>query len=216
MKKLSTISRVVLLIAFAIFFTNCTSHVSNPKETPQPKADAQEAPLPKTNAERYPERFMGVDAGCAQFYESSYYKFLLSSDGKYPFECDFFDVESPMRVALVNMLGGERFAILNTYYLTSVPIIVTDKWVIIQYMWLHRAYISATIFVDTANRKMYVEWVDPDNSEITLYYELGDHQKAEPATILSRQFPDSVRQHICFGLIPDFDPDKTTSSGSVL
>ena len=135
---------------------------------------------------------------------------------KYPSKADLFDIESPLRVALINMLGIERFAMLHTFYLLSEPIVVTDQWVIIKYMWLRRAYISATVFVDTVKHHMYVEWVDPDNSEIKLYYELERYENSTPSTILSREFPNAVRNHICYGLLPDFDHDKTTSSGSFL
>ena len=50
--------------------------------------------LPKTNAERFPERYVGVEAGCAQIYDESYYAYLVSLEGKYPYEADLFDVES--------------------------------------------------------------------------------------------------------------------------
>jgi hypothetical protein len=57
---------------------------------------------------------------------------------------------------------------------------------------------------------MYVEWVDPDESELLLFYELGEGEVASPATILGRVIPESMRIGICYGLLPDFDPDKTT------
>ena len=168
--------------------------------------------LPKTNAERYPERYVGVHAGCAQIYDDSYYEYLLSLAGKYPYELDLFDVESPLRVALVNILGADRFAMLNTFFLLHTPIVVEDKWVALEFMWPHLAYRSVTVFVDTQNRLMYVEWVDPDEPELLLFYELGEKEVASPATILGREIPESMRAGICYGLLPDFDPDQTTDS----
>lgn len=167
--------------------------------------------LPKTNAERYPERYIGVHAGCAQIYDDSYYTYLLSLAGKYPHEVGLFDLESPLRVALVNMLGIDRFAILNTFFLLQNPIVGKDKWIASEFMWPHLAYRSVTVFVDTQNRLMYVEWVDPDESELLLFYELGEGEVASPATILGREIPESMRVGICYGLLPDFDPDKTTN-----
>ena len=168
--------------------------------------------LLNTNAERYPERYIGVHAGCAQIYDDSYYEYLLSLAGKYPYELGLFDVESPLRVALVNMLGADRFAMLNTFFLLHTPIVVEDKWVALEFMWPHLAYRSVTVFVDTQNRLMYVEWVDPDEPELLLFYELGEKEVASPATILGREIPESMRAGICYGLLPDFDPDKTTDS----
>lgn len=172
--------------------------------------------LPKTNAERYPERYVGVEAGCAQIYDESYYAYLVSLEGKYPYEADLFDVESPLRVALVNMLGVEKFAILNTFFQLENPIAVKDNWVVLKYMWPHLAYRSVTIFIDTQNRLMYVQWVNPDELELFLFYELARGEQASPATILGREIPESMRDGICYGLLPDFDPDQTTDEGSVL
>ena len=129
---------------------------------------------------------------------------------------DLFDVESPLRVALVNMLGLERFAILNTFFQLENPIVVKDNWVVLEYMWPHLAYRSVTIFIDTQSPLMYVQWVNPDESELLLFYELSRGEQASPATILGREIPESMRDGICYGLLPDFDPDQTTNEGSVL
>ena len=192
---------VLVIVASVVVVCNTKAEV----------ADVQtEEVLPNTNAERYPERYIGVHAGCAQINDDSYYTYLLSLAGKYPHEVGLFDMESPLRVALVNMLGIDRFAILNTFFLLQNPIVVKDTWIALEFMWPHLAYRSVTVFVDTQNRLMYVEWVDPDESELLLFYELGEGEVASPATILGRVIPESMRIGICYGLLPNFDPDKTT------
>ena len=120
--------------------------------------------VPNTNAHKHPERFIGKYSGCRQFESNSYYNYLLSIEGKHPYECDLYDIDSQLRVSLVNMLGAERFAMLNTFFLLSVPIEVRDNWIVIKNMWPHRTYISATIFIDIKNHLMYVEWIDPYES----------------------------------------------------
>ena len=208
MKKLSYIILAIITIATsAVIIWN----VIDKKDNTQIKKS-----LSKTNAERYPERYIGVSAGCAQIYDNSYYEYLLSLAGKYPLDLSIFDLESPLRVALVNMLGRDRFAILNTYFLLQSPIVVEDKWVALEFMWPHMAYRSVTIFIDTINRLMYVEWVDPDESELLLFYELNKGEIDSPATILNRIMPESMRTNICYGLLPDFDSDKTINEGLFL
>lgn len=201
MKKLSYIILALITIATsAVIIWNIIDKKDNTQI---------EKSLSKTNAERYPERYIGINAGCAQIYDNSYYEYLLSLAGKYPLDLSIFDLESPLRVALVNMLGRDRFAILNTYFLLQSPIVVEDKWVALEFMWPHLAYRSVTIFIDTINRLMYVEWVDPDESELLLFYELNKGEIDSPATILNRVIPESMRANICYGLLPDFDSDKT-------
>lgn len=205
MRKLVYVALAVLAIVASVVV------VYNTKGDVCDVEDVQtEEVLPNTNAERYPERYIGVHAGCAQIYDDSYYTYLLSLAGKYPHEVGLLDLESPLRVALVNMLGIDRFAILNTFFLLQNPIVVKDKWIALEFMWPHLAYRSVTVFVDTQNRLMYVEWVDPDESELVLFYELREGEVASPATILGRVIPESMRIGICYGLLPDFDPDKTT------
>ena len=46
--------------------------------------------------------------------------------------------------------------------------------------------------------------------QLFLFYELRKGEEASPETILSREFPKSIIDDICYGLMPDFDPDKTT------
>lgn len=208
MKKL--IYAVLAALAIVISVIAICNMMDKPDEV------QTEEVLPKTNAERYPERYVGVEAGCAQIYDDSYYSYLVSLEGKYPHEADLFDMGSPLRVALVNMLGIEKFAILNTFFLLEDHIAVKDNWVVLKYMWPHLAYRSVTIFIDTQNRLMYVQWVNPDELELFLFYELARGEQASPATILGREIPESMRDGICYGLLPDFDPDQTTDNGQTL
>lgn len=209
MKKL--ILAILLILAISISAIIILKKRVTPEKSEEVPVYSQiEEELPNTNAHKHPERFIGKYAGCRQFENNSYYNYLLSIEGKHPYECDLYDLDSQLRVSLVNMLGAERFAMLNTFFLLSVPIEVRDNWIVIKNMWPHRAYISATIFIDIKNHLMYVEWIDPDESELFLFYELRKGEEASPETILSREFPKSIKDDICYGLMPDFDPNKTT------
>lgn len=173
----------------------------------------QESNVVQTCAEAYPERFVGVKAVSRNFMDEDYYaKYkVLAKDGKAPWEYgDFLQRFDPLRCALEYIIGEDKFALLFTYYGVAGPIEVKDGWIKI---WLGRTSMAggynATIFIDTNEELMYVQWISAKEDSDILYYELRDGEESVPATIMKRNFPDLVIDNLAAELIPNStDYDK--------
>lgn len=166
----------------------------------------QESNVVQSCAEAHPERFVGVKAVSRNFMNEDYFaKYeVLAKNGEAPWEYDdFLQPSDPIRCALEYIIGEDKFALLFTYYDLSNPIEVKDGWIKI---WLARTSMAdnnATIFIDTNENLMYVQWISPTTDTYTLYYELRDGEESTTETILNRKFPDLVLDNLAFALIPN-------------
>ncbi len=161
----------------------------------------------QTCAEAHPERFIGVEAASRYVMNEEYYEIFkaLAREKKAPWAYDdFLQRFDSLRSALMRIRGEEKFARIFTFYGVSNPIVEKDGWIKI---WLARTSMAggynATIFIDTNEKLMYVQWISADEDHDILYYELKDGEKSVPATIMNRKFPDIVMDNLSSELLPN-------------